>query len=359
MGAVVDVFDFGPSFILLEFLSKQLKGKKGIRLRIVANKFDLLPKDVSVPRVRAWVAQEAQRAGHRGMKITDVFPVSCHTGLSIKEVTRLLDNPGLEKETYIVGAANAGKSSLLNRLTLRKRKAIGHVADADSQGACVSALPGTTLAPMAMKYSQGSMRLIDMPGLLVPGTFAERLVFEDLKELTPQQEGAIRLTFRMTEGQSMLLGGLARLDFLEGKPADFTVFMSWKLKVHITKIFKAEKVVRSMAGELTPPMDARRLDSLLPLSPTQFDVAGLGWDEAGADIVFPGLGWVAITGAGAFLVEAHAPEGIVVTKREPILPFEAKWTGVRPLRAGWYKVQGNSTRGFEVGKARLKIKGRF
>lgn len=358
--AVVDVFDFGPSFVLLEYLSQQLRGKRSIRVRIVANKFDLLPKDTSTPRVRAWIAQEAQRAGHNKIKITDVYPVSCHLGWGIKEVTRFLDSSSAEKETYIVGAANAGKSSLLNRLTLRKRKAVGQIADADAQGFSVSVLPGTTLAPLAMKYNQGSMRLIDMPGLLVPGTFAERLALEDLKEITPQQNGAIRLTFRMNEGQSILLGGLARLDFVEGRPCDFTVFMCSKLKLHVTRTVKAETVAKKMAGnELTPPMDPRRFDSLRPLSSHRFDVMGLGWDEAGADIVFPGLGWIAITGSGVFTVDAHVPEGITVTKREPLMPFEAKWTGVKYRSPGWYRVNGNSTRGFEVGRAREKLKAKF
>eukprot|EP00930_Biecheleria_cincta_P073533 TRINITY_DN60810_c0_g1_i1.p1 TRINITY_DN60810_c0_g1~~TRINITY_DN60810_c0_g1_i1.p1 ORF type:complete len:756 (+),score=107.24 TRINITY_DN60810_c0_g1_i1:73-2340(+) len=358
--AVVDVFDFGPSFVLLEYLATLLKGKRSIRLRIVANKFDLLPKDASTPRVRAWVAQEAQRAGHRGMKITDVYPVSCHLGWGIKELTRFLDSSNSERETYIVGAANAGKSSLLNRLTLRKRKAVGQIADADAQGFSVSVLPGTTLAPLAMKYNQGKMRLIDMPGLLVPGTYAERLAMQDLKEITPQQNGAFRLTFRMEEGQSILIGGLARLDFAQGKPCDFTVFVCSKVKLHVTRIYKAEAVAKSMAGDqLTPPMDAGRFDSLLPWSPHRFEVAGLGWDEAGADIVFPGLGWVAITGSGEFVVDAHAPEGIKITKREPLMPFEAKWTGVRPRAPGWYRVNGNSTRGFEVGRAREKLKAKF
>ena len=40
-------------------------------------------------------------------------------------------------------------------------------------------------------------------------------------------------------------------------------------------------------------------------------------------------GWVAVTGCGDCVVEAHAPEGVEISQREPLMPYEAKWTGVK------------------------------
>ena len=51
--------------------------KPKIRVRIIANKIDLLPKDASMPRVKGWIAREAQLAGLDKIKIMDVFPISC------------------------------------------------------------------------------------------------------------------------------------------------------------------------------------------------------------------------------------------------------------------------------------------
>ena len=51
--------------------------KPKFRVRIVANKIDLLPKDASMPRVKGWIAREAQLAGLDKIKIMDVFPISC------------------------------------------------------------------------------------------------------------------------------------------------------------------------------------------------------------------------------------------------------------------------------------------
>ncbi|CAJ1327962.1 unnamed protein product [Effrenium voratum] len=359
--AVVDVFDFGPSFKLLQYLADQVSKKPKIRVRIIANKIDLLPKDINRPRLRGWVAREAQLAGLSRVKIMDVFPMSCHSGEGIRPVSKLLEQNNTFEEHYVVGAANAGKSSFLNRLTLRKRRGIGRVTAEDQSGFVVSVLPGTTLRPITMKFDQGNTKVIDMPGLLVPGSMAERLTLEDLKEIIPQKKEAVRLTFHMDEGRSLLLGALARLDFVQGRPFQFTVCVSEKVKIHRTRIDKAARICQEWAGEeLTPPLSSKRFSQLLPFQPQRFELTGNGWDEACMDIVFPGLGWVAITGCGDCVVEAHAPEGVEVMSREPLLPHEAKWTGVKYRGfPGWYKIKGRSTRGFETGRARYGVKGRW
>lgn len=359
--AVVDVFDFGPSFKLLQYLAQELEKKPKVRVRIIANKIDLLPKDISMPRLRGWVAREAQLAGLSKTKIMDVFPISCHNGLGLKPVSDLLDNSKRYEDHYIVGAANAGKSSFLNRLSLVKRRGVGRVLSEDQGGFVVSVLPGTTLRPLVMKYQQSGVKLVDMPGLLVPGSIAERLTLEDLKQIIPQKKESLRLTFHMDEGRTLFLGALARLDFVKGRPFQFTVCASERLKIHRTRIEKAARICQEWAGDkLTPPMDASRFGELLPWEPHRFEVTGTGWDEACVDVVFPGLGWISITGCGDCVLEAHAPVGVDITTREPLLPYEARWTGVKYRGfPGWYRVNGRSTRGFETGKARLNVKGRF
>ena len=152
--AVVDVFDFGPSFKLLQFLAKELQKKPKIRIRLVANKVDLLPKDISMPRLRGWVSREAQLAGLERVKIMDVFPISCHTGEGVKQVSSLLENSKRSEEHYVIGAANAGKSSFLNRLAQRKRRGVGQILSEEQEGFVVSCLPGTTLRPITMKFEQ-------------------------------------------------------------------------------------------------------------------------------------------------------------------------------------------------------------
>lgn len=355
--AVVDVFDFGPSFKMLQFLAKQLQNKGRVRVRVVANKLDLLPREVDWIRLRGWVSREAKRAGLPRVKLTDVFPVSCHKGTGLKAITKLLQRTDAEKAWYVVGAANAGKSSLLNRLSLRKRKGVGEQAAIASDGATVSPLPGTTLKPMVLRMRRGKMKLMDTPGLLVPGTLTTKLPMTDLLNVIPQTKGSRRVTLHMTEGRSILLGGLARIDLVKGRPYQFTVFTSEKVNLHRCYVDNIERSYDRMLGDtLSPPASARVAHDLQPFVCHQFHLDGAGWLEASADVVFHGLGWVSFTGSGEFTVEAWAPEGVEVTLRQPLMPFEAKWTGVKYRGApGWFQIGKRVTRATEVGRVRRKF----
>eukprot|EP00465_Bigelowiella_longifila_P000356 CAMPEP_0185280750 /NCGR_PEP_ID=MMETSP1359-20130426/66328_1 /TAXON_ID=552665 /ORGANISM="Bigelowiella longifila, Strain CCMP242" /LENGTH=194 /DNA_ID=CAMNT_0027876089 /DNA_START=510 /DNA_END=1094 /DNA_ORIENTATION=- len=53
---------------------------------------------------------------------------------------------------------------------------------------------------------------------------------------------------------------------------------------------------------------------------------GKGWKEACVDIVFPGLGWVGLTGVGSVRVAVHCPDhriGPPITRTESFLPYDA------------------------------------
>lgn len=366
--AVVDLFDFGNSFKMLEFLAKVLEDKPKVKVHIIANKLDLLSKEVSKPRIRGWVAREANAAGLTKIRMTAVHLVSCHKREGIKAIAKLLEQTEAPPEFYVVGAANAGKSSLLNRLTLRKRKGTGQTAANRANGVMVSPLPGTTIQPMVMRYQAGNIKIIDCPGLLVPGSLADRLTLEDLKLVMPQKDGAQRLTLQMKEGKALFMGGLARLDMVEGLPYQFTVFKSEHVHVHRCDIEKvpgddyAMKCVEKLiGGPLSPPLTKQRFRDLLPWVRHRFELEGAGWLEACCDIVFHGLGWISLTGSGPFVVEAWAPEGVEVSLREdPLMPYEAKWTGVQYNGfPGWYKVKGKPTSGHDVGNARKGLRGKF
>lgn len=89
-----------------------------------------------------------------------------------------------------------------------------------------------------------------------------------------------------------------------------------------------------VGGLLAPPFSAAR-HVAVGVSDVGHPVRvkGQGWKKSAIDIVFPGLGWVAITGAGECHIEAFGsravdPAAAVVT-REPLLPFEARTSGVR------------------------------
>jgi hypothetical protein len=66
-------------------------------------------------------------------------------------------------------------------------------------------------------------------------------------------------------------------------------------------------------------------------------IEGVGWKEAAADISLTGLGWIAVTGAGKATVKVSVPNGIGVSVRPPLMPYDiwesaASYTGNRAVR---------------------------
>ncbi|XP_074087681.1 nitric oxide-associated protein 1 [Macrotis lagotis] len=126
------------------------------RLFLLANKVDLLPGDGPgyLRRLRARLWDECARAGlppaprgpgpGPGCQLQDVLLISAKTGYGVEGLISALQRSWRYRgDVYLVGAANAGKSTLFNALLLSDY-CIARGADATDR-ATVSPWPGTTL----------------------------------------------------------------------------------------------------------------------------------------------------------------------------------------------------------------------
>jgi 50S ribosome-binding GTPase len=191
--ALVDVFDFAGS-VLPELDS--IAGDNPVI--VAANKVDLLHSKMGPQRVENWVRRELEHLGIQSLANIGgaVRLVSCKTGLGVAAMLAKARDLAEEKDCdlYVVGAANAGKSSLINYILDRnsrskdadrvKRRA-GN-ANAIKGGVTTSPLPGTTLKFIRIDLG-GGRSLYDTPGLLVPGTLTQLLTPEELKMVVPKK----------------------------------------------------------------------------------------------------------------------------------------------------------------------------
>lgn len=162
------------------------------------------------------------------------------------------------------------------------------------------------------------------------------------------------ITFRVTSGKCVLVGGLAKIEVIgESRPFLFTFFVANEIKLHPTDSNRADEFRRKHAGGmLTPPLEPgeSRLEDIGEFESHVVEIDGAGWKEAAADITLTGLGWVAVTGVGPAQVRISVPKGIGVSLRPPLMPFDiwevaAKYTGGKAVRKTTKSKTGNRRRG--------------
>lgn len=194
--ALVDLFDFAGS-VLPEL--DNIAGENPVIL--AANKADLLPAKMGQVRAESWVRRELEYMGIQSLANIggSVRLVSCKTGAGISpmlaKARRLADK--MDCDIYVVGAANAGKSTMLNQILgyeldnweQMQQADVGKVRSGNRnkrKGAVTtSPLPGTTLKFIKVDLG-GGRSLYDTPGLLVPGTLTQLLTPEELKIVVPK-----------------------------------------------------------------------------------------------------------------------------------------------------------------------------
>lgn len=310
---VVDVFDLPGS--LIPDLSKLIGSSQVI---VLVNKVDLLPKEVHVTALEKWIRKELRVVGVNPLK---VLFVSGQSGFGADAV---LDAMGEVKTdvTYVVGMANVGKSTLLNRW-IQSLSGI--------EPFTASRVPGTTLGVVSARVTLSDGRdmvLVDTPGLIHGDRIIDCLCGDCLKVATPQS--AIRpRVYQLDAGQTLWLGGFARFDFISGPHQPVVCYVSNQLVIHRTKWERAEAIYEEHSDDIlqAPCGECRR--ELGPFSTYEFKgvrqkpLAGqearvLDVPITGCDIVLSGLGWITLQGQH-IRGELMVPKNIRVTVRPRLI----------------------------------------
>jgi len=191
--ALVDLFDFSGS--VLPNLDS-IAGDNPVL--VAANKVDLMPNQMGRNRVESWVRRELEYLGVKSLANMGgaVQLVSSKTGAGVRSLLAKARKLAEERDCdiYVVGAANAGKSTLLNHLLNRneerndqvKRKRRAGNANAQKMPVTTSPLPGTTLRFIKIDLGDGRC-LYDTPGLLIGGALTQLLTPEELKVVVPKK----------------------------------------------------------------------------------------------------------------------------------------------------------------------------
>lgn len=294
---IVDLFDFQGSLIpgLQRFIGNN-------PVLLVVNKTDLLPKATNLNRLRNWVQREAKEFG---LRTVDVVMVSAKKNTGFDQLLERMDEYRKGRDVYVVGATNVGKSTLINRL-------IRDYSDLEAE-LTTSPYPGTTLGLVHIPLDDGKS-IIDTPGIVYRHRLTELVNKQDLPVLLPS--GALKpKVYQLNEGQTIFFGAFARFDFVKGERQSFTCYMSDALKLHRTKLERADELYAEHKGTLLAPPVLEHLEELPPLTKHAVRIP----QGAKMDVLLSGLGWITATGTVAADLVIWAPKGVKVAIRPALI----------------------------------------
>lgn len=292
---LVDVFDVTGSLV---HSLPRITGNNPIIL--VANKVDLLPKSTNKRKLIQWLRGTAKEAG---IRVKDVFLISSEKGQGIDELTEAMEYYRKQKDIYIVGTTNVGKSTLMNHL-------IEH-STGERNMITTSYFPSTTLGFIEIPLDD-TTALIDTPGIVNKRQMAHYVSEQDLKRITPKKEIKPNV-YQLNSGQSLFIGGLARLDYIKGEKQSFICYFANEVPIHRTKLEKADALYDNHKGELLSPPDQQTLLKLPAFSSITYRL-----NEGKTDIVFPGLGWISVEGDET-TIAVHSPKDVPVSLRKALI----------------------------------------
>lgn len=291
---VVDLFDFSGSWI--ENL-RQYIGKNPVLL--VANKADLLPKQTNMEKVERWLRKEVEK---KGIQLEQVILISARKGINVERVKTFIEKYAKERDVYVVGTANVGKSTLINRL-------IKNFSDESAVELTTSRYPGTTLSTVEVTIPNYTHQIIDTPGIMTSHRLTDLVCPDCLKQITPDKVIDPKV-YQLNSEQTLFVGGLVRFDFIRGERQSFVCYFANQLEIHRTKLENADDLYKRHVGELLQPPCGNCGDHLKELIPHHYTFK----DGLNTDIVISGLGWISVRGTACEL-RLHVPRGVQVQLR--------------------------------------------
>lgn len=288
---VIDVFNFEASF------NREInEALAGLDVLLVANKVDLLPKSIKHEKLRDFVSERAKAAK---LKVTDVITVSSTKNINTDELLDVIQESYNNRNVFFVGAVSSGKSSLIKALLRNYRNETTRLIT-------TSIYPNTTLKVIEIPLDESTV-IYDTPGLSINNSLLGIAERDVVRDIVPRDE-IKPITFQLRPGQSILIGGVARFDFIKGPRTGFTFYMAPNVKLQRSELGKANATFNSLIKSNKTRPISKLVNDNTDLELTELTVDFL--DKV--DVAWSGLGFVAFTGNRQVL-KIYSPKGVVVT----------------------------------------------
>lgn len=206
-----------------DFLSLNLNNlKKFNKILLVITKRDIMPKSIKDQKIINYI-----KAKHSN--ILDIVIISSKKNYNIDFLYNKILNLSNNKEVYLVGNTNTGKSTLLNKL-------IQNYSNTKLENSItVSMFPSTTLDKVIVNLND--LTIIDTPGLIEEGNITNYLSKKELKKISITKEIKPK-TCQIKGSGSILIDNFARIDYQTKESNSIVIYASNNLKIRFNSLKK-------------------------------------------------------------------------------------------------------------------------
>ncbi len=327
---LVDVLNIESSFIPN---LKDLVGDNPVLLLI--NKIDVMPKSLKLHNLERYAVELAKK---NGLNVLASMMISSKNQKEIKKVVERIKQLRIKKDKsayynpnykpgvtevkrairfddcYVMGCTSVGKSTFINALIENANPNFKNRLTTSDQY-------HTTQDLIKIPLDQKNY-LIDTPGIINQNSYCAYLDYQSQRVITPTKYLKPR-TYQLSALQTIFVGSLARIDFLEGENISASFYVANDLYVHRTKLANADTLMDKMnyqASEsqtnnlLVPPFNKNEVSRLGKYEKHEFLIE----EGVAYDLGLPGLGFVHLTGKNVKISVEH-PSLINITFRKSII----------------------------------------
>lgn len=291
---VIDLFDLSGSM-----LPKLTEWVGTTPVLIIANKRDLLPKSVNDRKIILWIKQHFAKSK---LNIVDICVTHTQSVNAVEASFEMMLNYKKNKNIYVIGVTNVGKSSLINQWL--------NLVTGSKNTVTTSYFPGTTIDQIEIPFDDGTY-LIDTPGVINEQQIAHYLTAQELKIITPKKEVKPKV-YQLNPQQTLFLSYLARFDFVKGSRQSFVLYTANSMPIHRTKLAHADEFFTKHKDDLLAlTTDGSEHSFVYQCHSFVFD------GKHKKDIVISGLGWIRVSGEAT--IHIHLPKHIGISIRDALI----------------------------------------
>lgn len=296
---VVNLLSFETSF------SKEVIDLiQGMKILVVATKFDLLPVGVKEDDILEYVAHRFRVAG---IQIThdDVMIHHNNDEDSSRDVLTRIFELKNAKSVYVIGCEDAGKTAMISSfLKIYSNFSSGNIVTHEYKG--------THLRVMEIPLTNKSS-MFETPGISRTNSILFGLDSKTLKSIYLKEPAEPR-KISLSEGSSLFIGGLAIIQLIEGDRANMICYFHKNVVLEKTHRSDIEKKFLHLIkhNELQPSLSKLKSTTDMDV----FDIEMKDGDGSYRDLGFAGLGWVSIA-ARKQKFRIYVPKGVSIYTSRP------------------------------------------